>query len=441
MSGTPRGETVTADTKKNVTATPQWDGKDLNSEDAGKMRQKTPPTLAVSYAFLLVGLLCFLLSIFAVAFMVMEKLDEKIKLSWQLVFLPLWISNALVVCCHIGALVTAIFVTNTVRNKYTSEHFPPVFKNMRELAYWTTCDSFFGIFPSLLSLAFLWWLEGSMYTFFEKKQKFHFSLLLPLFALFAFSILREILGGKGSTLSAILLICTTITLVLVCGKAEGTYFPKLSWGLAFSPLVFVLCCFVLQILWVMYNNASWGKNGEGGGVCAFTSGVQKLAAFLYLVGSSVTLFGVFRFANTLPAVGNPAPAVVAGQAVKVSTIPLLGLSVIALGMFANACQYTNDLVNNLDDPTRVPGQDVTRGDGSARRAIDFNDADDSEALLGEDQNRAKKPIMGEEDWYYYGRMKVLNRDRWSGLTRPKIGDRRGCGFCGRALDKMFGMDR
>jgi len=432
---------VQADKQKTVTATPSWDGHDIAAEDSKKANKgDPPPTLSLSYGFLLVALLFFFVSGFSTAFLVLGKLDGKIKLDWKLIFLPCWIANGFVVVCHFGSFISALMVANTVRKRYSSEHFPTLFKGVKTLTYWTTCENFFGVLPSLVSLGLIWWLESNVFHWLESKQVFKFSALLPLFLLFALSIVREVFGGKGSTLSAILIICLTITCVLVPGKAEGTYFTGVTWMLALSPLLFVLCCFMGQVLWVMYNHIQWGR----GGVVSFTSNTQIFGAILYLCGSTVMFVGVMRVTSLLASLKPGAPAVATGDAQGTASLPLIGMSLIAFGIYLNACRYTGDLIDYPDDPTRVPVKTDT-----VQKAIDFNEEDieqnpdASASLLGGEgsASSAAASIGGEEDWYYYGRMKVMARDRWSGLSRPKIDteDQRGCGCCGRMVDKIFGL--
>ena len=97
-------------------------------------------------------------------------------------------------------------------------------------------------------------------------------MLLPLYILFALSILRDIFGGDGSNLSMILVVCLTAFFVLGPSKAEGNFFKTVSWQWVFTPLIIVLCSFILQTLWILYNDMKWQN---GGGVCAFKSKIQR----------------------------------------------------------------------------------------------------------------------------------------------------------------------
>ena len=446
-------EKVNKNAAANITSTPNWDGlQDEIERDKSKDKNLKAPSSATSYGFLLVALLFYLVSIFTCAFLSVAKYDNKVKLSWSLIFLPLWLSNGVIIFCHLGAIIFAALLIASVKARYTNEHQPITVKNAKQIFYWISCEPFFGVLPSLLNLAFVIWLEVNLFRWVSsEKIRYHFSMLLPLYLLFAGSVVRDIFGGDGSNLSMILVVCLTIFFVLGPSKAEGNFFKSVSWQWVFAPLIFVLCSFVLQVLWIIYNDTKWGN---GGGVCAFKSNVQRFGAFLYLVGGITTLVGVIDIMQKLTSSASTPTIFVPGQLGNGTISVFVGMGILLFALYILACHFAMVLKSTPDDVMRVhkrTNEEIEAG--IARKSGKRSRFDDSDAnvngaeknpLLDESGNANKvnkqssssvNGAEGEADWIFYGRMKIIHpKSRGAGHEKK---DSRGCLCLNKCLDKYL----
>ena len=447
-------EKVSKNTKANITSTPNWDGlQDEIERDKTKDKNLKAPSSATSYGFLLVALLFYLTSIFTCAYLAIAKFDNKVKITWGLLFLPLWLSNGIIIFCHLGAIVFAGLLIANVKARYTNEHQPITVKNAKQIFYWITCEPFFGVLPSLFSLIFIIWLEVNLFHWVNNaKIRYHYSMLLPLYILFALSILRDIFGGDGSNLSMILVVCLTVFFVLGPSKAEGNFFKTVSWQWVFTPLIIVLCSFILQTLWILYNDMKWQN---GGGVCAFKSKIQRFGVFLYLVGGIVTLVGVINVMQKLTTPSTPT-IFVPGQVGNGIVSIFIGIGIIFFALYVLACNFAMVLKSTPDDVMRVhkKSNEDTDKDMMRRKSkssLNFNDhetghggAEKNPLLDGsgnannnKDTNNDNKnaTIEGEADWIFYGRMKIIHQKNRGTDYDEK--DTRGCLCINKCLDKYL----
>ena len=415
---------------------------------SSKDKNLKAPSSATSYGFLLVALLFYLSSIYTCAYLAVAKFDNKVKITWSLLFLPLWLSNGLIIFCHLGAIVFAGLLIANVKARYTNEHQPITVKNAKQIFYWISCEPFFGVLPSIFGLIFIIWLEMNLYNWvINPKVRYHYSMLLPLYLLFGTSVLRDIFGGAGSNLSMLLVVCLTIFCVLGPSKAEGNFFKSVSWQVVFTPLIFVLCSFILQVLWISYNDTKWGN---GGGVCAFTSKIQRFGAFLYLVGGCVTLVGVI---NVMQKLMSQTPTVFTPGQVGNGTIYIfIGVGIIFFALYILACHFAMVLKQTPDDVMRVHKVTNEKTDRDIRNRKSKKGLNYQDQETGSISGAEKNPLLdgrgkantnnedahgyeGEADWIFYGRMKIIHQKN-RGTDYDKK-DERGCLCINKCLDKYL----
>ena len=319
--------------------------------DKSKDKNLKAPSSATSYGFLLVALLFYLVSIFTCAFLSVAKYDNKVKLSWSLIFLPLWLSNGVIIFCHLGAIIFAALLIASVKARYTNEHQPITVKNAKQIFYWISCEPFFGVLPSLINLVFIIWLEVNLFRWVSsEKIRYHFSMLLPLYLLFAGSVIRDIFWRGWFELVDD--PCCMPYHFLRFGPEQGrrNFFKSVSWQWVFAPLIFVLCSFVLQVLWIIYNDTKWGN---GGGVCAFKSNVQRFGAFLYLVGGITTLVGVIDVMQKVNKFSVDTDHFVPGQLGNGTISVFVGMGILLFALYILACHFAMVLKSTPDDVMRV----------------------------------------------------------------------------------------
>ena len=87
-----------------------------------------------------------------------------------LLFLPLWLSNGIMIFCHLGAIVFAGLLIANVKARYWNEHQPITVKNAKQIFYWITCEPFFGVLPSLFGLIFIIWLEVNLFHWVNNEK-------------------------------------------------------------------------------------------------------------------------------------------------------------------------------------------------------------------------------------------------------------------------------
>ena len=180
----------------NNTSTPS--GMVLQDEMRGiKARTKLKaPSSATSYGFLLVALLFYLVSIFTCAFLSVAKYDNKVRLSWSLIFLPLAIERG-IIFCHLGAIICR--PVDCQRKSALHQRAPTDNgENAKQIFYWISCEPSLEFCRPYSNLAFVIWLEVNLFRWVSAKRYVTTFRYFAAYLLFL-SVVRDIFGGMVPT--------------------------------------------------------------------------------------------------------------------------------------------------------------------------------------------------------------------------------------------------
>ena len=135
------------------------------------------------------------------------------------------------------------------------------------------------------------------------------------------------------------------------------------------------------------------KLGNGGGVCAFKSKVQRFGAFLYLVGGSVTLVGVI---NVMQKLMSQTPTIFTPGQVWNGIISIfIGVGIIFFALYILACHFAMVLKQTPDDVMRVhkltnEKSDRDMRDRKPKKGLNYQDQE-----TGNNSGAEKNPLLDD----------------------------------------------
>eukprot|EP00949_MAST-11_sp_MAST-11-sp1_P003929 g3929.t1 len=280
---------------------------------------------------LLLGLYAIAAAVLFESFLVVEKLELYGSMSWWTVGVPLFLAEGLVLVSQIVALLVA---------RYSSSIYFSM-QNLRELAAYSMFKHFFGILPTIPSLAMMVWFHVNITVYLESNDvtAISFKTMFPLYIFLVAQVLSFIIFEGGVPLNISTLICFLSAAVLVqVNTAEGRL--RMPWMLAASPLLLGMIILFSQVAYLIVQDRCYSKWGR----VRFLKNSQRICIRGTAVGLFISTVGIAMLCM-LPDSADEAPSVR-----SVAYVFQIGLALACIAFCVNATIYVCGKVEETDQP-------------------------------------------------------------------------------------------